>query len=60
MRERKKYDDEMQNRFHALLETKHAILQKEPPEGIDEKLRRSCFEQVKQELPPDNFFVPEE
>ena len=55
-----KYDDEMRHRFLTLMQTKTTIIQRELPENIDEKLRRRCFQQVNQELPSDNFFVPEE
>ena len=54
------YDKEMLNRFHTMLETKTAIIQREPLERIDEKLREKCFQQVCEELPSDNFFIPEE
>ena len=60
IKENGKYDDEMRNRFHALMETKSAIIKYEPPEKIDEKLRTKCFQQVNHELPFGNFFVPEE
>jgi hypothetical protein len=54
----RKYDDKMREQFLRLLETKATI--KEPPEAANEKLRMKCFEQVKEELPSDKFFVPEE
>ena len=60
LKERGKYDNEMRNRFHALMETKSAIIKSEPTESIDEKLRTRCFRQVNQELPAENFFIPEE
>lgn len=60
VKERRNYDEEMLNRFHTLMETKSTIVQREPLECIDEKLRTKCFQQVNQELPFDNFFVPEE
>ncbi len=55
-----KYDDEMRHRFRSLMETKSAIVESEPTETIDEKLREKCFQQVNQELPADNLFIPEE
>ncbi len=55
-----KYDDEMRNSFLTLMKTKTTIIKEEPTEGVDEKLRRLCFEQVKRELPSDSFFIPEE
>jgi hypothetical protein len=60
VRQCRKYDEEMQNRFLTLIQTKSTIVQREPPESVDERLRRRCFEQVNQELPSDKFFVPEE
>jgi hypothetical protein len=42
------------------LETKSTIVQREPLDCIDKRLRIRCFEQVNQELPSDTFFVPEE
>jgi uncharacterized protein YebE (UPF0316 family) len=60
IKERRKYDNEMIDRFHKLLETKTTIVKGEPAEGIDERLRRRCIEKVNRELPPNNFFVPEE
>jgi hypothetical protein len=56
----RKYDDEMRNSFFTLMKTKTTIIQKEPSESIDERLRRRCFEQVNQELPLDSFFIPKE
>jgi len=56
----RKYDDEMRNSFFTLMKTRTTIIQKEPTEGVDDRLRNKCFEQVNKELPPDNFFVPEE
>lgn len=60
VRQNRKYDTEMRSRLLTLLETKSSIIQREPLESIDEKLRNKCFEQVNQELPADNFFIPEE
>jgi len=55
-----KYNDEMRNRFLSLMDTKAVIVQAEPLESIDERLRRRCFDQVNKELPSENFFVPGE
>ena len=55
-----KYDDVMKNRFLTLLDTKATIIESEPSEDIDEKLRKICYEKVNKELPVDKFYVPEE
>lgn len=60
IRQSKKYDEEMRNRLIALMETKSNIIKREPLEGINEKIRSKCFDQVNQELPSDSFFIPEE
>ena len=60
LKEHRNYDNEMRNRFHALMETKASIVKSEPAESIHEKLRTKCFHQVNQELPVDIFFIPEE
>jgi hypothetical protein len=59
VKERKIYDEEMQRSFHILMDSKSKIIQKEPKEAINQKLRRECFNQVNTELPANNFFVPE-
>jgi len=58
VRQRGRYDSELQNRFLSLMDRKSDITKKETAEAIDENLRRKCFEQVNQELPCDKFFVP--
>jgi len=58
IKERSNYDEELLNRFHAMMETKTTIIQREPLERIDEKLRIKCFRQVCEELPVDDFFIP--
>lgn len=60
VRQKRKYDGEMISRFLTLMGTKGSIIEREPLESIDEKLNNKCFEQVNQELPADNFFIPEE
>ncbi len=59
VRERRNYDEEMLNRFHTLMDTKSTIIQDEPLECVDEKLRTKCYKKVLQELPVNSFFVPE-
>lgn len=60
IRQYKTYGDDMRNRLLTLMETKATLIQREPLEAVDEKLRRRCFDQVNRELPADSFFVPEE
>ena len=59
-KQRKSYDNEIRNRFISIIEAKKSITQKEPAEGINEKLRERCYNQVNKELPSDYFFIPEE
>ncbi len=53
------YDDQLKAKFRSLLDTEMAIVKDEPLEAVNEKLRAECFQQVKRELPPESFFVPE-
>ena len=60
VKQRKSYDNEIRNRFISMIEAKKGIIQKEPAEGVNEKLRERCYNQVNKELPYNNFFIPEE
>lgn len=59
-KQRKSYDNEIRNRFISIMEAKKSIIRKEPAEGINEKLRERCYNQVNKELPSGYFFIPEE
>ncbi len=59
-KQRKSYDNEIRNRFISIMEAKKSIIQKEPAEGINEKLRERCYDQVNKELPSGYFFITEE
>ena len=60
VKQRKSYDNEIRNRFISMIKAKKGIIQKEPAEGVNEKLRERCYNQVNEELPCNNFFIPEE
>lgn len=53
-----RYDQTFQNEVKAVLDRKQAIAMDLIETDIDHKLLRACFDQVKRELPVDQFFVP--
>lgn len=57
--EQKSYGIDLQNRFHSLINIKKSIIESEPAEIIDRKLRKTCEDQVNEELPISYFFTPE-
>jgi hypothetical protein len=56
----KRYDETLQNKFREAFARKGRVKVEEPAIRINKRLRRKCFEEVIQELPADNFLVPEE
>jgi hypothetical protein len=58
--QRQAYDDEIKKCFLALMDAKSSIIKQEPHEETDSKLEAMCNKIVRNELPEDNFFVPEE
>jgi len=54
------YSAEARRDFLLLLEVKSSIVKQEAKEEEDRKLKKRCYEQVKLELPDDDYFVPEE
>jgi len=55
-----KYTTTHQKAFELALERKKHVGVKEQGISIDEKLREKCTEEVKLELPAENFFIPKD
>ena len=55
----KKYDKKLQTRFLEALTRKGVLVKKEPDSKENKKLKRKCEDEVKRELPPSYFYVPE-
>lgn len=54
------YDQELQKDVAEALDQKRGLLAGVPEPDVNEKLRRSCFDRVNRELPPEVFFVPDD
>lgn len=59
-RQRKAYDEDLQNRFAAVLERMDALITKPSEYRTNGKLQRRCQEEVDRELPCERFYVPPE
>lgn len=60
VKQHKSYDNEIQNCFISMMEAKKGIIQKEPLEGENDKLRGRCYNQVNEELSFNDFYIPED
>lgn len=55
-----KYDAFLKKEFQMLLKKKGEIIKRYKDDYVNQKLRLKCTEQVKRELPVNNFFIPKE
>ncbi|MGJ0486132.1 MAG: hypothetical protein ACR65R_16600 [Methylomicrobium sp.] len=58
--QKQKYDVSMQAELKKALQREKALVAKNPESHANKKLKRICEEDVRKELPPAYFFVPEE
>lgn len=58
--QRQEYNAELQEKFLQAMEKKGLLVKIVEDTRVDEKLRKKCFNQVLQELPAKNFFIPKE
>lgn len=58
VRRRKAYDDELRDRFDAIMERKRDLVLNYPEPERDEKLQVKCEDEVIQELPEGDFYIP--
>lgn len=54
-----RYSDDMVTMFKKLQKQISQISKDEPVEEVDQELQKECFEKVKQELPAEDFFIPQ-
>ncbi len=59
VKQRKKYDRELQVQFENALRRKGFISLKEGTEEVRHSLRQKCAEEVDEELPAQHFYIPE-
>ncbi len=58
--QKKKYDSALQSEFKKSLQREKALVGKTPETREDRKVKAVCELEVRQELPREYFFVPEE
>ncbi len=58
--QKRKYDNILQTEFRKALKRKGILVRKEPDSKEERKLKKKCEDEVKRELPPNLFYVPEE
>lgn len=58
--QRGKYDQTLQSEFKKALQRERTLVAKTPETRENRKVRAACEQEVLQELPAKNFFVPEE
>lgn len=56
----RKYAEVNQQRFSELLEKKRELITRNKVEIRDKRLLRICQQEVRSELPPESFFIPED
>lgn len=59
-RQRGAYDQELKDRFAAILERMNALVAGPQDYGVSNRLRRVCQDEVDRELPHDRFYIPKE
>ncbi len=57
--EQGRYDGALQAELKGILDGKLSIIADVSETHVDDAMRQACFDQVKKELPPHVFFVPE-
>jgi hypothetical protein len=55
-----KYDQTLQSEFKKAIQREKTLVAKTPDAREDKKVKRTCEEEVRRELPAEEFFVPEE
>ena len=58
--QKKKYDNKLQAEFGKAIRRKGVLVSKGPDSKENKRLKRRCEVEVKRELPPEYFYVPEE
>lgn len=58
IKQRRRYDAELQEKFIQAMEKKGQLVRIVEDTRVNDKLRKKCFNQVLNELPVANFFIP--
>ena len=60
IKQRKAYDSELQTLFMTAVDRKGDLVKLDKDSSVSERLRRKAYNQVLEELPADELYVPEE
>ncbi len=55
-----RYDQTLQSEFKKALQREKTLVAKTPETREKKKVKRTCEDEVRRELPPEEFFVPED
>jgi hypothetical protein len=55
-----KYDHVLQSEFKKALQRERTLVARTPETRENKKIKQTCEEEVRHELPSEKFFVPEE
>jgi hypothetical protein len=58
--QRGKFDQTLQSEFKKALQREKTLVAKTPETRENKRVKKACEQEVRQELPAEQFFVPEE